>query len=140
MVTRTGADNHERTPMRAEIAPSLDALTEKIIGSAFAVSHTLGHGFLEMVYKNALGLELIASGLVVAKEKPFPVHYRGQHVGMYVADIVVNDTVIVELKVVDALSAAHSAQVLNYLKASRSPVGLLFNFGKPRVEVKRVIL
>ncbi len=67
-------------------------------------------------------------------------HYRGQRVGMYVADIVVNDMVVVELKTVDVLSAAHSAQVLNYLKAGGLPVGLLFNFGKPRGEVKRVIL
>ena len=126
--------------MRAEIDPNLDALTEKIIGSAFAVARALGHGFLETVYKNALSLELTAGGLIVIKEKPFPVHYRGQKVAMYVADIVVNDIVIVELKVVEALSAAHAAQVLNYLKASRLPIGLLFNFGKPRVEVKRVIL
>ncbi len=126
--------------MRADIDPELDGLTEKIIGAAFKVSRALGHGFLEMVYKNALRLELLSAGLHVVQEKPFPVRYRGEQVGMYVADIVVNDRVIVELKVADTLSAAHSAQVLNYLKASRAPVGLLFNFGKSRVEVKRVIL
>lgn len=126
--------------MRAEIDPGLDAVTEKIIGCAFNVSRGLGHGFLEIVYRNALALELAACGLAVAKEKSFPVLYRGQRVGTYVADIVVNDTVVVELKAVDVLSAAHAAQVLNYLKASRLPVGLLLNFGKPRVEIKRIIL
>ncbi|HIJ63205.1 MAG TPA: GxxExxY protein [Rhodospirillaceae bacterium] len=126
--------------MRAAIDPSLDRLTEKIIGGAFVVCHALGHGFLEAVYKNSLCLELAAGGMSATKEKCFPVFYRGEQVGRYVADIVVNDIVIVELKVVEALCAAHAAQVINYLRASGLPVGLLFNFGKPRVEVRRVIL
>lgn len=125
--------------MRTALDPTLDGLTEKIIGGAFAVCHTLGHGFLEAVYKNSLCLELAAAGLGVTKEKCFPVSYRGEQVGRYVADLVVNDLIVVELKVVEALSAAHAAQVLNYLKASGLPVGLLFNFGKPRVEVRRII-
>ncbi len=125
--------------MRADIDPGVDTLTEKIIGCAFTVSRGLGHGFLEMVYRNALWLELTANGLDVTKERAFPVLYRGEKVGMYVADLVVDDTVIVELKAIDALAGAHRAQVLNYLKASRLPVGLLLNFGKPRVEVKRII-
>jgi len=124
----------------AESAPALNVLTEKIIGCAFAVSRTLGHGFLESVYKNALAVELVAAGLCVQKERPFPVHYRQEKVGNYVADLVVSDLVIVELKVVEALSATHSAQTLNYLKASNLPIGLLFNFGRPRLEVKRVRL
>lgn len=103
------------------------------------MARALGHGFLEVVYKNSLSLELAAGGLNVTKEKCFPVHYRGERVGRYVADIVVNEAVIVELKVVEALTAAHAAQVLNYLKASGLPVGLLFNFGKPRIEVRRII-
>jgi GxxExxY protein len=126
--------------MRASIDPDLDALTEKIIGAAFTVSRALGHGFLEAVYKNALGFELVSQGLTVVKEKAFPVYYRGQHVGIYVADIVVNDLIIVEMKVVERLCPEHRAQVLNYLKASSLPVGLLLNFGKPSVEMKRVIL
>ena len=126
--------------MRADLDPSLDALTNKIIGCAFTVGHTLGHGFLELVYKNALCLELESEGLSTSKEKSFYIFYREQRVGTYVADIVVNDRIIVELKVAEALSSAHSAQLLNYLKASRLPVGLLFNFGKPRIDVKRVIL
>ncbi len=79
-------------------------------------------------------------GLEIAKEKAFPVRYRGEQVGLYVADIVINDKIIVELKVAESLTTTHSAQVLNYLKASCIPVGLLLNFGKPRVEVKRIIL
>ena len=100
----------------------------------------LGHGFLETVYQNALAVELAQAGIEHQKEKIFPVHYRGQKVGNYIADLVVAGTVVVELKAVEALSAPHSAQLLNYLKASRLPVGLLFNFGKPRIEVKRVLL
>jgi GxxExxY protein len=126
--------------MKQEPGPEIDLLTRSIIGSAFTVGHTLGHGFLEAVYKNALAIELTARGLAVVKEKPFPVLYQDQKVGVYVADLVVDDRVIVELKVVEALGAVHSSQVLNYLKASGLPVGLLFNYGKPRVEVKRVIL
>jgi GxxExxY protein len=126
--------------MRVELESSLEELTGRIIGAAFEVSRTLGHGFLEAVYQNALVEELAASGLAVVKEKAFPVHYRGKQVGMYLADIVIENTVIAELKVAQMLIPAHAAQVLNYLRASRLPVGLLFNFGKPKVEFRRVIL
>lgn len=118
----------------------LDTLTEAVIGAAFAVSNTLGHGFLENIYKNALTEELEVLGLLVAKEKPYAVLYRGKKVGLYVADMVVEDRVIVELKAVDDLTQAHRAQLLNYLKASNIPVGLLFNFGRPKIQIKRVIL
>jgi GxxExxY protein len=126
--------------MRATLPPELDELTEKVNRSAFAVARALGHGFLEAVYKNALVVELGRVGIQVEKERVFPVHYRGEKVGNYVADLVVGNSVVVELKVVEALSAPHSAQLLNYLKASQLPVGLLFNFGKPRIDVRRVLL
>ena len=126
--------------MENKVDPVTEDVTKRIIGCAFAVSRSLGHGFLESVYRNALSLELIAEGLAVADEKPYPVHYRGERVGIYVADIVVNDHVIVELKVAEALTAAHKSQLVNYLKASHLSVGLLMNFGKPRVEIRRVIL
>jgi len=126
--------------MRADLDPRLETLTERIIGGAFAVSTALGHGFLEAVYQNALMEELTASGLAVAKERSFPVHYRGKQVGIYAADLVVEDAVILELKAVETLVQAHAAQLLNYLKASRLPVGLLLNFGKPKLEMRRVIL
>ena len=117
-----------------------DPLTRKVIGAAFAVSGELGHGFLETVYQNALRLELAAAGLAVGTETTFPVFYRGEQVGTYVADLVVANSLIVEVKALDALHPAHGAQLLNYLKASRIPVGLLINFGKPRIDIKRVVL
>jgi GxxExxY protein len=117
----------------------LSVLTDKIIGCAFTVSNALGHGFLEAVYKNALAIELEQAGLGVGREVVFPILYRGENVGHYYADIVVNSTAIIELKVAEALGKAHSAQLLNYLTASHLPVGLLLNFGKPRIEIKRVI-
>ena len=103
------------------------------------MSSALGHGFLELVYKNALAEELTVSGLAVAKEKSFPVLYRGKQMGLYAADLVVEETVIIELKAVEILVQAHRAQVLNYLRASGLPVGLLLNFGQPKLDVKRVI-
>ena len=126
--------------MNINIDPQMENLTEKIIGAAFVVSNTLGHGFLEIVYKNALIEELSAISLKAVKEQNFRVAYRGKHVGVYCADIVVENKVIVELKAVESLATAHTAQLLNYLKTSQLPIGLLLNFGKPRIEVKRVIL
>lgn len=125
--------------MKIDLEPRLERLTEAVIKGAFTVSNTLGHGFLENVYRNALLVELEALGLHVAAEKAFPVKYRNRRVGTYVADLVVEDQVIVELKAVEALTRAHTAQVVNYLKASGLSVGLLLNFGQPRVEVRRVL-
>jgi GxxExxY protein len=104
------------------------------------VSNSLGHGFLEAVYKNALIIELEARDLSVRKEQSFPVRYRDKQVGFYLADLVVENRVIIELKAVDGLSQNHTAQVLNYLKASGLPIGILLNFGKPRLEMKRILL
>jgi GxxExxY protein len=125
--------------MEDQIPSDLDNLTRTIIGAAFDVSHVLGHGFLEAVYRNALMVELTKRGMTVTKEVSFPVLYSGQRVGLYLADLVVANVVIVEIKAVGAFSPAHSAQVLNYLQASRLPIGLLLNFGRPRIEVKRLI-
>ena len=126
--------------MRVQLEPALEELTGRVIGAAFEVSRTLGHGFLEAVYQNALVEELVVNGLSVIKEKAFPVHYRGKQIGVYLADIVIENVVIAELKVAQMLVPAHAAQVLLYLRASRLPVGLLLNFGKPRLEFRRVIL
>lgn len=126
--------------MKARIDPRLEALTERIIGAAFEVSSTLGHGFLEAVYRKALLKQLSLSGLAASQEVPFRILYCGEDVGLYMADLVVEGAVVVELKAVEALTAAHRGQVLNYVKASRLPVGLLLNFGTPRLEVKRVLL
>ncbi len=98
--------------MRVGLDPELDGLTERIIGAGFAVANGLGHGFLEAVYGNALVEELRLSGLPVQAEKAFSVHGRNKRVGVYVADIVVADQVIVELKAVAGLAEAHTAQLL----------------------------
>ena len=115
----------------------LNALTEKVIGAAFEVSNTLGAGFLEKVYENALAIELRKSGLDVKQQAPINVLYDGIVVGEYFADLLVSDALIVELKAVKEFSDAHAAQCLNYLKATGLPICLLLNFGKPRVAVKR---
>lgn len=122
------------------LPPKIEALTRVVIGAAFEVSNILGAGFLEAVYRRAMVKELHLRGLEAAEEVRYSVHYKGQEVGTYVADLVVDGCVVVELKALDCLTGAHAAQVLNYLKASGLKVGLLFNFGNPRVEMKRLLL
>ena len=115
-------------------------LTEAVIGCAFKVGNSLGNGFLEKVYENALVHELRKSGLHVVQQRKIEVAYDGIIVGVYEADIIVNDCLILEIKAVRALEDAHKAQCLNYLKATGMKLGLLINFGCPKVEVKRVVL
>jgi GxxExxY protein len=115
-------------------------VTEKIIGCAFTVSNTLGAGFLEKVYENALALEIQKAGLKVLQQYPIQVWYDGVVVGEYFADLLVQDSVAVEIKAVKALDDAHWAQCLNYLKATGMRLCLLLNFGKPRLEIKRIAL
>jgi GxxExxY protein len=117
----------------------LNALTEKIIGCAYEVANGLGSGFLEKVYENALRIELHRSGLAVTQQQPIKVRWRDQIVGDYNADLLVQDTVIVELKTTKALDEMHMAQCLNYLKATDLKICLLINFGSPRIEVKRIV-
>jgi GxxExxY protein len=116
----------------------LNEITERVLGCAYQVSNTLGIGFLEKVYENALVYELRKRGLKAEQQYGIPVHYDGVVVGEYVADVMVNDSVLVELKAVKALDSTHVAQCLNYIKATRLPVCLLLNFGSPRIEVKRI--
>ncbi|NJN98765.1 MAG: GxxExxY protein [Anaerolineales bacterium] len=111
-------------------------LTHQIIGAFFKVYNTLGYGFTEKVYQNALVLELAKLGLAVKSPYPIKVYYEGVEVGEYFADIVVNEVVILELKAVSQLLPEHEAQLLNYLKATTIEVGLLLNFG-PKAETKR---
>src|SRR5260370_20902066 len=115
-------------------------LTEAVIGSAFEVANVLGAGFLEKVYERALVRELASHGVSAEAQVSFPVCYKGHYVGEYVADLVVEEKVIVELKCVDRFANEHLAQCINYLKVSRLRVALLINFQKPRVEWKRVLL
>jgi GxxExxY protein len=124
--------------LRAEM-PSAE-LTEKVIGCAYKVSNSLGCGFLEKVYENALAHELRKAGFEVIQQQRVNVFYDGISVGYYDADIVVNGCLIIEVKALRALDDAHKAQTLNYLKATGIKLGLLINFGVPRVEVKRVAL
>jgi GxxExxY protein len=117
----------------------LDGVTEKIIGCAFKVSNELGSGFLEKVYENALAHELRKAGLQVQQQSPIDVRYDGVVVGEYVADLHVEDGVLVEMKAVKELTDMHLAQCLNYLKATGLQVCLLLNFAKPKVEIRRVV-
>ena len=120
------------------IYPEQD-LTQRILEGAFAVHNALGAGFLEKVYSNALLVELRSMGLVCEQEVAFKVSYREVVVGDYFADLIVERRVIVELKACASLDSIHEAQVLNYLKASGIHVGLLLNFGKPRLEYRRFV-
>ena len=113
-------------------------LTEKIIGAFFRVYNQLGYGFSEKVYENAMVLELRKLGLNVEHQKPIAVYYGERIVGEYFADILVNEAVILELKAVKQLLEEHSAQLLNYLKASSVEVGLLLNFG-PKAQYSRKV-
>jgi len=117
----------------------LNRISKKIIGCAFTVSNVLGSGFLEKVYENALSHELCKAGLNVAQQYPINVHYDGVVVGNYIADLLVEDCVLIELKAIKALGDIEMAQCLNYLKATALRLCLLLNFGKPRVEVKRIV-
>ena len=114
-----------------------DDITRRIIGCAYRVYNAMGYGFLESVYENCMLLELRAIGLRVVNQHPIQVRYLGQVVGEFTADLLVEDLVIVELKAVRALLMIHEVQVVNYLKATGIDVGLLLNFGEPKVEVKR---
>ena len=114
-------------------------LTEKIIGCAFEVQNELGAGFLESVYEKAMVVALKESGVSVRGQAPIKVSFRGVSVGSFYADLLVEDLIIVELKTVSRLSEQHRAQVINYLNATGIPVGLLINFGNPRIEYRRLI-
>ena len=115
-----------------------DSLTELIIGCAFSVSNILGCGFLEKVYENALLLELEDSGLRVEPQKQIRVFYKEKVVGDYIADMVVEGEIIVELKAVKSIENIHFAQCQNYLKATGNKLGLIINFGEEKVKVRRV--
>lgn len=117
----------------------LNSISEKIIGSAFKVSNTLGAGFLEKVYQNSLIIELLEIGLDAVKEKPITIYYNDTIVGEYYADILVNNLIIIETKAVTAINEIHQAQLLNYLKATKLHLGILINFGTPKVQIKRMV-
>ena len=113
-------------------------ITDKIIKCFYKVYNTLGYGFLEKVYENAMFLELKSIGLFVEKQKQINVYYENEKVGEYYADLIVSESVIVELKAAEVLCEEHEFQLINYLKATEIEVGLLFNFGK-KPEFKRKV-
>ena len=133
------AEEKRELPPQGGIFPEQE-LTGKIIGAAFAVHNDLGAGFLEKVYSNALAVELGQTGISCEREVPFKVKFRNTVVGDYCADMVVERRVLVELKACAGLDAVHEAQILNYLKASGIRVGLLMNFGRPKLEYRRFVL
>jgi GxxExxY protein len=114
-------------------------ITEVVIGSFYDVYNELGHGFLESVYRDALGLALQSKGIHVDREKAVQVKFRGQVVGLFRTDLVVQDSVVVELKCARTIDRMHEAQLLNYLKATEFEVGLLLNFGV-RPQFRRMLL
>ena len=114
-------------------------MTETIIGCAYRVYNKMGFGFLESVYEKCLLIELHKSGLDTESQKPITVYYEGEIVGEFVADIIVNDAIIVELKSVRRIIKAHEVQLVNYLVATGKSVGLILNFGERKVEVKRKV-
>lgn len=113
-------------------------ITHAILGAAFEVINELGAGFLESVYHEAMLVALRQKGLKVVSEFALAVMFRGQNVGQFYADLFVEDKIIVELKAVKALAPEHQAQVINYLKATGIDVGLLINFGRPKLEYRRL--
>ncbi len=114
-------------------------LSYQIMAAVFEVYNTLGFGFLEKVYERALLKELCLRGIPVEAQKEIKVFYKGEEVGTYFADLVVNNEILLELKAVESLSNLHKAQVLNYLKATGFKLGLLINFGRERVQYERLV-
>ena len=125
-------------PMHAD-ARRLDEITERVIGCAYTVANTLGSGFLEKVYENALVYELHKAGYEVQQQCSIQVRYGEVVVGEYVADILVEQSLLLELKAMKGFDDIHIAQCLNYLKATDLQVCLLINFGGRRVQVKRIV-
>ncbi len=114
-----------------------EELTGKIIEACFEVSNELGAGFIESVYENALLIALKQKNLKAERQVQIDVSFRGENVGQFYADILVEDKVMLELKAVSMLSPEHKAQLINYLKATGIEVGLLVNFGNPKLEYRR---
>ena len=122
--------------MNSYLAQS-DPLTKKVIGEAMHVHRVLGSGFVESIYHNALLKRLIKLGLKVESQKPIPVYFEGDVIGDFVADMVVEGRLILELKAVSSLVSAHEVQLVNYLTATKIEIGLLLNFGAISLEFKR---
>jgi GxxExxY protein len=117
----------------------INEISQEIIGKSFTVYNTLGSGFMEKVYENALVYELRKDGLFIEQQRPIEVYYEGQVVGSYFSDILVEGRVLVEVKAIKEVDKIHFVQVLNYLKCSEVKLGLLINFSLTGVKVKRIV-
>jgi GxxExxY protein len=118
---------------------SLQPVTQQIIGAAFEVHNILGYGFLERVYQRAMQVELQSRGVKVELEPKIHVQFKGVIVGDYAADLLVEDKIVVELKTDQAYQSVHEAQLLNELRGTGMKLGYLINFGRERVEHKRMV-
>lgn len=116
----------------------LNSLSEKVIGCCYTISNALGSGFLEKIYQNALAHEMRKLGMKVEIQKPLYVIYDGVVVGEYFADLLIEGVLIIELKACDGFNEVHKAQCLNYLNSTRLSLCLLINFGRTKVEIKRI--
>ena len=116
-----------------------EELTKTIIGCAYTVANTLGNGFLEKVYENALAHELKKRGLQVEQQTTIPVYYDQAIVGEYLADLLVEGNILIELKAMKGVEDIHKAQCIHYLKATGLAICLLINFGTPKIQIKRII-
>ena len=138
-VAKESSDHARRNELPSEERAALEALVETVIGAAYEVSNVLGAGFLEKIYERALIEELGLRSLRVKAQTPFPVAYKGKHIGTYAADLVIDDRLLVEVKCVEHFSNEHLAQCINYLKASGLHLALLINFRRPKVEWRRIV-
>ena len=119
---------------------SLEPVTRELIGAAFEVHNVLGYGFLERVYQRAMQVELTLRKVKVELEPKLQVHFKGAIIGDYAADLLVQDRIVVELKADPEYQPAHEAQLLNELKATQVRLGYLINFGRTKVEYKRMVM
>ena len=124
---------------REKVNHQFESLSKKIIGAAIKVHKELGPGFMESIYEEALKIEFSANGMNHESQKEIKIYYHNQEVGTHRLDLLVEDAVVVELKAVQELADIHYAQVRSYLKATGLKVGLLLNFAKPTLEIKRIV-
>jgi GxxExxY protein len=123
----------------AELIARYEDLTKQIIGVFYATANELGFGFLESVYRRAMGIALLEAGLHVDEEVAVPVHFHGQVIGAFRADLVINKVILLEFKTAEEISKSHEAQLLNYLRASDMEVGYVMSFGE-KARFRRLIL
>ena len=126
--------------MNANDRASLNSLVHAVVGAAYEVSNTLGAGFLEKVYERALLSELVLRGVPAKTQVPYPVMYKDRHVRDYIADLIVDGRLLVEIKCVEHFAERHRAQCINYLRASNLHLALLINFQHTRIKWQRIVL